>query len=156
MICCFGKGKYLLRLDTSKDHCKGTDLLRFVLLLPKQQIIVQVSYQQTLIETFFTITNCPSKRQSKHSLQAVMDVVRQATSPLQPPPARQRHFRLDNSRLSPTTTHSPRNNYTHYTLRQPPTPFSPLNHHCCHHCMASHPLLTPCSRSSVNNASNNN
>ena len=38
MICCFGKRKYCLRSDRSKDHLKTKYLLRFVLLLPKQQM----------------------------------------------------------------------------------------------------------------------
>ena len=42
MIRCFGKRKSALRFDWSKDHCKRRDLLRFVLLLSKRQIIVQV------------------------------------------------------------------------------------------------------------------
>ena len=44
MICCFGTRRDLLRFDTSKDHSKTKDFLRFVLLLPKQQIIVQDSF----------------------------------------------------------------------------------------------------------------
>ena len=46
MICCFGKRKYLLRFDRSKDHSKRKSFLRFVFVLPKQQIILQVRSAQ--------------------------------------------------------------------------------------------------------------
>ena len=39
---CFGKRKYFFRFDRSKDHSKTKYFLRFVLVLPKQKIILQV------------------------------------------------------------------------------------------------------------------
>ena len=47
MISCFGKRKSVLRFDWSKDRSKRKYSLRFVLLLPKQRIIVQVSSKET-------------------------------------------------------------------------------------------------------------
>ena len=42
IIFCFGKRTYFFGFDRSKDHSKTKDFLGFVLVLPKQQIIVRV------------------------------------------------------------------------------------------------------------------
>ena len=44
IIFCFGKTKYVFGFDRSRDHSKTTYFFGCVLVLPKQRIIVQVSY----------------------------------------------------------------------------------------------------------------
>ena len=61
MICCFGKRTYFLVLTGQKIHSKTKYFLHFVLLLPKQRIIVQVrqrSTESTQVSTIVSNSQC--------------------------------------------------------------------------------------------------
>ena len=69
IIFCFGKTKYFLGSDRSKDHSKRKYFLGLVLVLPKQKIIVQIRLSLLMFQISHDITKYRRVRNSRERLQ---------------------------------------------------------------------------------------